>query len=146
MQWIEMFGKENEPSFEDVKKFTDSNLFCELDNHIRETFNVKPKLAYSGCAMDAGMWKGWNVKYLKSGKSLCTLYPKQGFLLLLVTISEDNMNEAELVISQCSDYTKNLFAQAGRSHTGGTSLAFEVNDENILQDVKNLIALRAKKV
>ena len=26
------------------------------------------------------MWKGWNVKYQKSGKSLCTLYPKRNGL------------------------------------------------------------------
>ena len=47
---------------------------------------VKPILSYSNCAMDKGIWKGWNVKYKKSGKALCTLYPKQGYFQALVVI------------------------------------------------------------
>ena len=145
MQWSELFGKENEPSFDQVSDFINSSLLDNLNNHIQQTFMVKPKLSYSGCAMNGGMWKGWNIKYQKSGKSLCTLYPKQGYLLLLVSIGQIEMNEAELVISQCTEYTQNLFKQTAIGHTGGTSLAFEVKNESILQDVKNLIALRVKK-
>jgi hypothetical protein len=30
------------------------------------------------------MQKGWNVKYRKGGRALCTLYPMSGFFLALV--------------------------------------------------------------
>jgi AraC family transcriptional regulator len=64
--------------------------------------------------MDGGAWKGWNVKYRKGGRALCSLYPKQGYFLALVPYE-------------------------------GKSNAFEVSSEDVLQDVKNLIALRIGK-
>ncbi|MDR2971998.1 MAG: DUF3788 domain-containing protein, partial [Bacteroidales bacterium] len=83
MKWNEMFDRENEPSEVQVKEFVNTPLLDDLDGYLRQTYKVKPKLTHSNCNMDGGMWKGWNVKYQKSGKSLCTLYPKQGYLQLL---------------------------------------------------------------
>jgi hypothetical protein len=34
--------------------------------------------------MDNNIWRGWNIKYQKSGKSICTIYPQQGYFLALV--------------------------------------------------------------
>jgi len=92
--------------------------------------------------MQKGIWKGWNVKYKKNGKSLCTLYPKQRYILSLVPIRVREMNEAELLIPLCVEYTQNLFKQTDSGHNG-KSLAFVVENENVLQDMKKLIALRA---
>jgi len=144
MQWSKLFGKEKEPSVSQIEDYVETPLWSGLDNHIQEIYNVKPKLSYSGCSMDSGMWKGWNVKYKKGGKALCTVYPKQGYLLMLVPIGLKDMTEAELVMPLCTEYTQNLFKQAKTGHTG-KSLAFEVKDESVLKDVKQLIALRVKK-
>ena len=115
-----------------------------MNNHLRQEYSVKPKIAYSGCSMDNGMWKGWNVKYQKSGKSLCTLYPKQGHIQSLVPVSFQDISEAELMLSTFSEYTQNLFEQSvtGRN---GKSLAFIVEDGAVLEDMKKFIALRAVK-
>ena len=143
MQWSELFDAENEPQDSQVKEFVNSPLWDGLDGHLRQEYNVKPKLAYSNCAMDAGLWKGWNVKYKKSGKSLCTVYPKQGYLLVLLQVGLREMNETELLMPTCTEYTQNLFNQAVVGHIG-KFLAFDVQDENVLDDIKKLIAVRAK--
>ncbi|MCL2699343.1 MAG: DUF3788 domain-containing protein, partial [Defluviitaleaceae bacterium] len=93
MQWHELFNKEHEPSDNQIKEFVNTPLWDDLADSLRQTYNVKPKLSYSGCAMDSGMWKGWNIKYKKSGKPLCTAYPKQRYLLLLVPIGPREMND-----------------------------------------------------
>jgi len=142
MQWSELFNVEHEPSDSQIKEFVDIPLWDDLANYLQQTYNVKPKLFYSCCSMQMGLWKGWNIKYKKSGKSLCTLYPKQGYFISLVPIGLREMNEAELQISQCTEYTQNLFNQTITGHNG-KSLAFDVKNENILHDVKKLIALRA---
>jgi len=142
MQWNELFGRENEPSEVQVKEFVNIPLLDELDGYLRQTYKVKPKLAYSSCNMDGGMWKGWNVKYQKSGKSLCTLYPKQGYLQLLVPVGAREMNEAELLMPLCTEYTQELWGRSGGADY--KSMAFEVRDENVLQDVKNLVEIRVK--
>ncbi|MDR2600261.1 MAG: DUF3788 domain-containing protein [Oscillospiraceae bacterium] len=83
----EVFSKENQPKETEIKDFVGKeifDIFSELDTHLREDYNIKPKLAYSNCAMDKNIWRGWNIKYQKSGKSLCTIYPQQGYFLVLV--------------------------------------------------------------
>jgi len=142
MEWHGLFDQAQEPSEAQIREYVDTPLFDELDEHLRETYKVKPKLAYSGCAMDGGMWKGWNIKYQKSGKSLCTLYPKQGYLQLLVTIGARGVDEAELLIPLCTEYIQNLWGQS--EFHGSRYLGIELRDENVLRDVKNLIEIRAK--
>ena len=142
MKWNELYDREHEPTEVQVREFINFPLLDELDSHLRQTFKVKPKLAYSSCNMDGGMWKGWNVKYQKSGKSLCTLYPKQGYLQLLVPVGAREMSEAELLMPLCTEYTQELWGRSGSADY--KSMAFEVRDENVLHDVKKLVEIRVK--
>ena len=119
-------------------------LWDDLDSHLRQEYNVKPKVSHSSCAMDGGMWRGWNVKYQKSGKSLCTLYPKQRYIQALVPVGLQDMGEAGLMLPMFTEYTQNLFKQSATGRHG-MSLAFMVYDEAVLHDMKRLIALRAAK-
>ena len=142
MQWHELFGREHEPSETQVKEYVNTPLFDELDVYIKQTFNVKPKLSYSGCNMDGGSWKGWNIKYQKSGKSLCTLYPRQGYLMLLVVIGARGVTEAELLMPLCTEYIQAQFKQS--DFHGSKYLGIELRDESVLQDIKKLIDIRAR--
>ena len=100
----EVFNKETQPTESEIKDFVGTELFTDLDNHLRENYKIKPKLAYSGCAMDNNIWRGWNIKYQKSGKSLCTIYPQQGYFMALVpgkpfeVRNEDTVGEVKLAV------------------------------------------------
>ena len=142
MLWSEIFDREHEPSETQIKEYINTQLHEDLDGYLRQTYKVKPKLAYSNCNMDGGLWKGWNVKYKKGGKSLCTLYPKQGYLHLLLPVAAREMAEAELLIPTCTEYTQELFKRSGTNDS--KSLGFEVRDETVLHDVMGLIDIRAK--
>lgn len=141
MQWSEVYGDGHEPLNSQIKKFVDTSLWDDLANHLQQTYNVEPKLFYSCCSMDKGFWKGWNVKYKKSGRALCTLYPKQGYFIALITVGAKEIAEIDLLIPLCDEYTQDLYSRT-EFGTAGKSLAVEVRNENILRDVKNLIALR----
>jgi len=105
----EVFNKETQPTESEIKDFVGTELFTDLDNHLRENYKIKPKLAYSGCAMDNNIWRGWNIKYQKNGKSLCTIYPQQGYFMALVpgkpfeVRSKDIMGEVKLAIEMRKD-------------------------------------------
>ncbi|MCL2575207.1 MAG: DUF3788 domain-containing protein [Defluviitaleaceae bacterium] len=143
MQWFEVFDKENKPTEEQIKEFVNMKLWLDLESFLQQECKIKSKIAHSGCAMDGGLWKGWNVKYAKSGKALCTLYPKQGYFLLLMPIGASDMSEAEMIIATCSEYTQNLFNKTKAGKTG-KSLAFDVKSEEVLDDIKKLLLIRAK--
>ena len=103
----EVFTRENQPSEAEIKDFAGEEifkLFIDLDNHLRESYKINPKLAYSSCAMDNNIWRGWNIKYKKSGKSFCTIYPQQGYFLVLIpgrhfeVRNEDTVDEVKLAV------------------------------------------------
>lgn len=144
MLWTEQFGKENEPANEQIEAFVATPLWRSLSEHLQQTYQTQPKLTYSGCTMDGGIWKGWNVKYVKSGKSLCTLYPKQGYFLSLITVSEKDAAEADLLIPLCCDYVKDAYNRAECGKNGGKMIGLEVTSEEILRDIKGLVALRIR--
>lgn len=142
MLWSELFKADSEPSMNQIDKYTDTPLWQELTQHLEQTYNIAPKLFYSACTMDKGAWKGWNVKYRKSGKALCTLYPKQGYFTALVNIGPKEADDADQLISLCSTCTQDLYrrTQAGKT---GKALALQVTSKEILQDVIALAGLRA---
>ena len=143
-QWSELYGKENEPSVEQIQVFVATHLWNDLAEYLQQTYNVKPKIEYSGCKMDKGAWKGWNIKYKKGGKSLCTLYPKQGYFLSLITISEKDAIEADLLIPFCTDYIQELYHNTQFGKNYGKMLGIEVTSNDVLSDMKKLMALRVK--
>jgi AraC family transcriptional regulator len=142
MLWNELFNDGHEPSVNEIKGFVETPLWDDLSAHLQQTYGVQPKLSYSNCSMDEGMWKGWNVKYKKRGKALCALYPKQGHFLALVNVGAKEAAEADLLMPLCDEYTQELYRRT-KSGNYGKSLAFDVTSESILRDMKELIALRA---
>jgi AraC family transcriptional regulator len=145
MQWSELFNKKNEPTDEQIQEFVATPLWGELSGYLQQTYKVNPKIEYSSCKMDNGAWQGWNVKYKKSGKSLCTLYPKQGYFLSLITIAEKDAAEADLIVPSCTDYIKEMYHRTEFGKNYGKMLGIEVTSEDILRDMKEFMALRVKK-
>ena len=105
----EVFKKDSEPTDAEIRDFVGSDLLNDLDHHLRTHYKIKPKLAYSNCAMDNNLWRGWNIKYQKSGKSLCTVYPQDGYFLTLIpgnwfeVRSEETLAEVKITVQGRAD-------------------------------------------
>jgi hypothetical protein len=139
MDWTKKYSAENEPSFEDIAEFIGSPLWDEINSYIHQAYKLQPKLAYSKCSAQPG----WNVKYQKGGRSLCTLYPMSGYFIALVVIGEKETHEAELLMPSLSTYIQQLYANTSFS-CGGRWLMIEIKSREILADTKELINLRVK--
>lgn len=141
MQWYELFGSGQAPSEQEITQYVDNPLWDDLAGYLRQAYRAAPALSYSQCSMEGGAWKGWNVKYKKGGKTLCSLYPKQGYYVALIAIGAKESAGAELLIPLCGEHTRDVYRRA-KSSAMGKSLALEVRDAATLRDVKELIALR----
>ena len=101
---FEIFDKEVQPTESELRGFVGTELFMDLHNHLCDSYKVKPKLSYSSCSMDNNIWRGWNIKYQKNGNSFCTIYPQQGYFLVLVpgkffeVRNDDNVDEVKLAV------------------------------------------------
>ncbi|MBW4845683.1 MAG: DUF3788 domain-containing protein [Lachnospiraceae bacterium] len=140
MEWSELYGRVHQPTYEKFSEYVNSDLWLELNSYIQETYHILPQIEYSGCSMQ----KGWNIKYRKGGKSLCTLYPMQGYFIVLAVTGEREINEAELLIPLCSEYTQNLFKQTISGYSGKWMM-IDVKKSDVLNDVKNIITLRVSR-
>jgi hypothetical protein len=137
MEWSQLYTADQQPTLEAMDAFVGNPLWNELNGYVQKAYATLPKLKHSGCS-----WQpGWNVKYQKSGKSLCTLYPMPGFFMALVVIGPKEMTQAELCMPMCCAYTQELFARVEVS-MGGKWLMMHVTDADVLEDVRRLVGLR----
>lgn len=137
MTWLETYNQETQPTAAQMDSFIGNPMWKDLNDYLQTAYAAKPKQTFSGCSGQPG----WNVKYAKGGKSLCTLYPMRGYFIALVVIGEKERAEMELLMPTFTAYTQALYAGAG-ALMGAKWLMTEVTDEAILEDVKRLIALR----
>lgn len=137
MDWNLLYPNNKQPTWEQVSDYIDNPLWSEFNNGIQAAYQVEPYMEYSRCSMQ----RGWNIKYKKSGKSLCTLYPMFGYFIALVVIGDDKLSEAEFLMPLCSSYTQNIFKSTKNNH-GQKWLMLEVKNKEIMDDIINLIRLR----
>ena len=139
MEWDKLYGPDRQPSEAEIDAFVSTPLWADLHRFVRERYAVEPRYDHSTCSGQ----HGWNVKYQKAGRSLCTLYPMPGFFIALVVIGARERQEAELLMPACSPRIQALFAQT-RAAMGAQWLMIPVAEEAVLEDVKRLIQVRRK--
>jgi len=137
MEWYKLYGENKEPSFKNIDKYINSELWVSLNEFIKEAYRISPILSYSSCSGQPG----WNIKYKKSGKSLCTLYPMEGFFIALVVIGNKEIPETEMILPSCSKYIQDLYKNTPFS-LGGKWLMINVKNKKILEDIETLVKIR----
>lgn len=140
MKWTEQFSKDSKPTPAQIGAYIGSAHWDALREHIETAYDVLPQVDYSVCSGAPG----WNMKYRKSSRALCTLYPCEGYFTCMVSIGGKEAMEAELLLSSCTDYVRELYWNC-RPFNGSRWLMIDVTSAEILEDVKALVALRVKK-
>lgn len=141
MQWTNLYDQTHQPTINDISKYVRSELWENLNSFLHNTYHIHPTLVYSRCSMKPG----WNVKYKKCGKSLCTLYPMEGFFNVLVVIGSREIPEVELMLPSYSKYIQNMYKNTAL-YGGGRWLMIKVTESAILDDVIRLIQIKAKSL
>ena len=139
MDWVALYPADRQPGEAEIAAYIASPLWDDLNRFLSENYQVHPSCGYSACSGQPG----WNVKYRKAGRSLCTLYPMPGYFIALVVIGGKEEAEARLALPACDPYTRRLFEDSV-SMAGGRWLMISVTNERVLEDVKRLIQLRRK--
>lgn len=139
MEWIKLYGPNRQPNAAEIARYIHSPLWDDINHFLQENYEIQPTYSYSCCSGQPG----WNVKYQKAGRSLCTLYPMDGYFIALVVIGAREQTETELIMPLCNEYLQKLFSNTAFS-AGGRWLMICVTSEAILEDVKRLIQIRRK--
>lgn len=111
----------------------------DLNTFIQQKYKVSPKITYSNCTAQ----KGWNIKYNKSGKSLCTLYPQRNDFIALIVVKLE-MAEMIEAMSDTLDPALLGIVKTARPFNNTKWLMIPVNSPAILRNVQELLTLKMK--
>lgn len=143
MKWNELFNIDQIPSIEDIRVYIGEakRNWDDLTSFIEETYKGKLQLDYSKDSLQPG----WNVKYKKSRKALCTLYPMEGYFIALVVVGPKEEDEVRLGMEAgiFTPYVKELYDKTVQSAMGRW-LMIEVRDKAVLNDIRHLLRIRIK--
>lgn len=128
------------PLMATVSAYVNSPLFEGLCKHVETEYQSKPVLEYSRCSLQYG----WNVKYKKAGRTLCTLYPMEGYFIALIVIGDREQTETELMLPFFTEYLQQLYRET-QTGMGQKWLMINVTDDAVLEDVKQCISIRRGK-
>ena len=129
------------PTYEEISNYMNGpaqSLWHDINAFIQERYKASPRIAYSKCSAKPG----WNVKYQKSGKSLCTLYPEEEGFVALVVILLDMVPIIEAMSSELEAEILNTIKTA-KPFNGTLWLMIPVNKKRVLDNIKQLLLLKA---
>lgn len=124
------------PTMEDMNAYVRNSVWEELCQYLILQYDVKPTFEYSGCSIP-----GWNVKFKKAGRNLCTLYPMEGFFQVLIVIGKREKAVFEQQLPYFSAYLNELYRNTEEG-MGQRWLIIDVEDDDIIEDVKKCIEIR----
>jgi hypothetical protein len=96
-----------------------------------------PELDYGGIKY------GWSIRYRKSGKSLCTLYPEKGAFTILIVLGKEEVEQFEGQMNDFGTEFVKLFRSAQQFHDGRW-LWIRVLDKSDTEDVRRLLVVKRK--
>lgn len=138
---IDLQDKNTCPTLEQVAEVVRNTLFPKFCAEIKEKYKIKEKIEYSACSMEPG----WNIKFKKSGKTLCTIYPREAYFTTMVVVGGKEREQVEEILPDCSERMREIYAQT-KEGNGQRWLLIDLEDQDELyEDVLRLIRIRSGK-
>ena len=135
---IDMQNRAYCPTLDEISEYTHNPLFLIFCTEIKKKYQCKEKIEYSSCSWEPG----WNVKFKKSGRSLCTLYPKDGYFTVLVVIGKNEKSIVERILHQCTPVIQEIYHQTAEGN-GQKWVMIDLEDrDGRFLDVMRLIDIR----
>lgn len=138
-----IMDKTHEPSMEEIALYIEADarqIWQKMLSFIEMNFKAKPQITYSLCSGKPG----WNVKYKKNGKALCTLYPEKDGFIALVVLGQDDRMGFDMTREEYCDYITDLYDKC-TLFNGTKWLMIQVTDGSVFDDVQKLIMLKVKR-
>jgi hypothetical protein len=105
---IDIEDKLYQPSVEELIAFVNKPLFGELCETMEREYEPRCHIEYSG---EKG-YSGWNLKFKKAGRTLCTVYPRPGCFRMLLVVGPKEKERVETLLP--------TFSAAFRERWNGT--------------------------
>jgi hypothetical protein len=140
MEYERMLNEDHEPSEEEIiSAVGDADLWLNLKHYLDQRYDFLPEQVFYGKKY------GWTIRYRKSGKTLCSLFPECGAFTALVVLGRKEGEKASQILDQLSPDTRKLIGSAKQLHDGKW-LWIRVLKPAHIEDVKRLLAIKRKPI
>lgn len=135
---IDLQDKYYTPTLEEICEYVGTSAFRQFCLEIKEKFQSDEKIEYSSCSWE----KGWNVKFKKSGKTLCTIYPRESYFTVLIVIGQKEKEYVKELLPKCTIELQEIYSQT-REGNGQKWLMIDLEERGSMYDnVLQLIKIR----
>lgn len=139
-----MFSRENpalSPNTEEIGAFIQNPLWEDFCAYMEREYQVEPAFSFSKCSMEYG----WNAKFKKGSRALCTVYPREGYFTVMVVIGRKEKPQAEEQLPTFCDDIQELYRKTSEGN-GQKWLMVDLEDrDRRYGDLKALLKIRCKK-
>lgn len=88
------------------------------------------------------MERGWNVKFKRSGRALCTIYPRRSYFTVMIVIGRKEKAPFEAILPDCTAALQQIYGLT-REANGQKWLMIDLEDhDDLYRDVFRTIEIR----
>ncbi len=126
------------PSMAEMSEYIHNPLWDAFCAYLEETYQVNPSMAFSRCSLEPG----WNIKFQKGGRTLCTVYPRENTFTVMVVIGRKEKERFEQVLPSFCSELQQLYRDT-KEGNGQKWLMIDLENEGALyKDVKRILEIR----
>ena len=135
---IDLQDKNNCPDIEAISEYVRNPVFMQFCTEIRNTYGCNEKIEYSSCSWE----QGWNIKFKKAGKTLCTVYPREGYFTVMIVVAAKQEASVEAMLPDCTAQLQTIYHQT-REWNGQRWLMVDLEDsDGLYTDTLRIIEIR----
>ncbi len=135
---IDLQDKNNCPTLEEIGQYVGNPIFMQFCLEIKKTYQCSEKIEFSSCSWETG----WNIKFKKAGKTLCTIYPREHYLTVMTVVGKKEKELVEAILPECTVELRELYRQT-KEGNGQKWLMIDIEDqEGMYPDLLRLIQIR----
>ena len=137
MAYERMLDKTHQPTDQEmVDTIQDATLWVQMRDYLAAAYDVAPELINYGTY-------GWTLRYRKSGRTLCSLYPERGAFSMLIVLGKKEVEKALAMMAQFNPKIRQVFDETPQLHDGRW-LWIRVLGQRDVDGIIELLALKRK--
>ena len=136
--FVRMTDKTQKPSEEEIASFIGGlakEAWQETKRFVEDSYGLEPETIFYGEKY------GWTIRYRKSGKTLCSLFPEKGGFTVLIVLGRKESDQFVSMRDELSSKIQKLFENAKQYHDGRW-LWIRLLTRSDIDDVKKLLLMK----
>lgn len=127
------------PAIEEFSRAIRNRLFEKFLCDMTSGYACEPVMEFSKCSWEYG----WNMKFKKGSKTLCTLYPREQYFTLMIVMGRKEQPLLEKLLPQLCEAMQRTIQETSEGNGQRWLMIDLEDDDSLYQDVWKLLRLRA---